>query len=171
MEGGGLPYNDLQWLFRVGMKREVPAVAWPLQGMEILELGGGRNPIPGATNLDWPEWEAEAYSIPRPDGSIGGIYAFHFLEHLHHPVRMLRECQRVLAPGAPLTLVVPHAQCTLALQDLDHKASFVLDTWGNLLRNGYYDKGRDGWRFFIHLNITMAVTERNTAIITQLIKE
>ena len=51
-------------------------------------------------------------TIPLPSGSCKYVYASHFLEHLNYfdtVDAMLREFQRLLAPGGVLRLVVPDA--------------------------------------------------------------
>lgn len=48
--------------------------------------------------------------MPFTDGSVAGLYSEHFFEHLGYPeeaVGFLRECHRVLQPGAVLRLIVP----------------------------------------------------------------
>jgi SAM-dependent methyltransferase len=159
-------------VFLWGMKRDLPAMVAPRIDMPVLDLGCGYFPCPQANvALDYPEWDAETYHLPYRDESVGGVFAFHFLEHLTDWPRMLREIQRVLAPGCPLTVVVPHAMATFAWQDASHKAFFVLDSWKNLLHNDYYKRLEgEGWMLRIGLNITIAITEHNTAIMTQLIK-
>jgi len=49
--------------------------------------------------------------LPFPNDSIDIIYTSHFLEHLDYEVlcRVLKECQRVLSPGCPLSVCVPDA--------------------------------------------------------------
>lgn len=184
-----------QELFKLGMKRDVkPLLDFP-EGI-VLNLGCGKHVLDDAVNLDYPEWNAENYVIEVPNAvkalmlgntlphpemgsllvscpseSVTGIHAYHFLEHLHDPRRMLREMQRVLIPGGVLNICVPHYWGSMAHHDLDHKHNFALDTWDNTFSAPWYDKDRSGWRFRIHFNMMMAITERNAAIITQLVKE
>lgn len=106
-----------------------------------------------------------------PTNHLAGIHAYHFLEHLHDPRRMLREMQRCLKIGGMINICVPHYWGSMAHHDLDHKHNFAIDTWSNTFSAPWYDKDRDGWQLRIHFNMLMAVTERNTAILTQLVKE
>lgn len=185
---------NIQDLFKLGMKRDLPQLLDMPEGA-VLNLGCGQSPIHGAINLDYPLWDAENYLIeigsgmknilltghnpfperdvmvPCPDGIIAGIHAYHFLEHVRDPRRMLREMQRVLAPGGVINIVVPHYSGSMAHHDLDHKNTYALDTWANTLGTPYYTKDREGWKLRIHFNAMMAITERNTAILTQLVKE
>lgn len=186
--------TTIQQLFAVGMKRVMPQILSFPPG-PVLNLGCGNSPIEGAINLDYPLWDGERGVIevpnqykwewihgkPPPGGGdvlvncpsemIAGIHAYHFLEHLTDPRKMLREMQRVLKPGGVANIVVPHYSAALAYEDLDHKKQFALDTWKTLFNNSFYDKDHNGWRFKIHFNMMMALTERNTVIVTQLVKE
>lgn len=171
---------NIQDLFALGMKRHIPELLDAPEGI-VVNLGAGNSPIPGAVNLDWPEWSAESYGIRlldehghlviAEDESIACIHAYHFLEHLHDPLRMLMEINRVLKPGGVVNICVPHYSGSMAHQDLDHKRTFALETWDNALRCKYYTKDREGWKLRIHFNIMIAIAERNTCILAQLVKE
>lgn len=189
---------NIQQLFHLGMKREVPQLLDFPDGL-VLNLGAGKHVLPDSINLDYPLWDAENYhiEIPRrhrdiivtghdpfsgnpdladilvtcPDGVVAGIHAYHFLEHLRDPRRMLREMQRVLMPGGVLNICVPHYWGSMAHHDLDHKNTYAIDTWANTFSAPWYTKDREGWKLRIHFNMLMAVTERNAAILTQLVKE
>src|SRR5688500_4307866 len=138
----------------------------------ILNLGPGKKHITGTEELDWPDWNAESDPLPFPDGSVGGIFATHLLEHLADPRPLLREAGRVLASACPLNILVPHGQSLMFAQDLDHKRPFVIDTWRVLLFNPYYDKdNNEEFPFEIGANFTFALAERNTALVTQLIRK
>lgn len=190
---------NIQQLFEAGMKRHLNPLADFPDGPAV-NLGCGKAPIKGCTNLDWPTWDAECYEIqlPRevvmpdhplckrdeplgnvlfreqlvrcPNNFLAGIHAYHFLEHLHDPARMLREMQRCLMPGGVINICVPHYWGSMAHHDLDHKHNFAIDTWSNTFNAPYYTKDREGWRLHIHFNILIAITERNAAILTQLVK-
>lgn len=134
---------------------------------------GYRTVLPKVWQLEWPQ-----YDFDQPgsldefeDDSVGGIVAVNVLEHLHDPRIVLTECARVLAPGAPMNICVPHAQSISYFQDLDHKTPFVLDTWDNWLYSPYYEKGRPRPALRVGVNILWGFKEDNLAIYTQLIKE
>ena len=109
-------------------------------------------------------------TLPYDDNSIGGIYAVNILEHLWDPRPIMEECARVLAPGAPLNIVVPHGSHGIYLQDLDHKKPFILDTWKNWLQNGYWGPDRSHLRLRVGANFKFGIKEENVNIMTQLIK-
>lgn len=191
---------DIQKLFALGMKRDVPQLL-DFPAGPVANLGCGRHHLDGVSNIDYPQWEAERYEIqlPRavimpehplvkseawgadtlfrdqlircPDNFLAGIHAYHFLEHVHDPRRMLREMQRCLMAGGVINICVPHYWSSMAHHDLDHKHNFAVDTWSNTFDAPWYDKDRAGWTLRIHFNMLMAVTERNTAILTQLVKD
>lgn len=110
-------------------------------------------------------------TLPYADNSIGGIYAVNILEHLWDPRPILEECARVLAPGAPLNVVVPHGRSAMYAEDLDHKKPFELDSWKNWLHNGYWGPDRSGLKLRIGANFKFSIKEGNENLMTQLIKE
>jgi SAM-dependent methyltransferase len=123
------------------------------------------------------EWTSESGITasgrdPLPFGKdeVGGIFAINVLEHLWDPRHLIDEAARVLAPGCPFTIFVPHPDSVMYKQDLDHKSRFVLDTWDNYLNSPYYEKGRSRPPLRVGFNMIMAVKEDNVGILTQLIK-
>jgi len=182
-------FIDIIDLFRWGMKRELVRPIGPLDnGYNVLNLGSGKSVLKWphewagrVTNMDWPSWDANVDGLKMyDDESVDGIFAFHFLEHLDDPIWFLRECQRVLVPGAPLTIVVPYYSAQIMAHDLTHKHAFCEDTWKVLFSTGYYDKNSmttlEGavivapWRFDIGTNVIIGLVERNLSLMTQLIK-
>ena len=86
-----------------------------------LELGSPRRPEqPGWMCSDWEGDGDFAFDltkrIPLPDGSVRRIYLSHVLEHFAYPepmLRLLRECNRILALGGELRIAVPDARIFL----------------------------------------------------------
>lgn len=156
------------------LARDLPRWVEADWDLPVLDLGPGRKHIPGATPLDWPEWDGdrEGCLSDYADDSIGGIFCSHFLEHLNDPRYVIAEAARVLADGCPFTIFVPHARYgEMYLQDLDHKTPFVLATWKNHLQNPFYSKGKLlGARLEIGVNLTVGIKDENIGILTQLIK-
>lgn len=161
----------LEDFFEFAMDRVIPDWVDNDYSKPVLHLGPGNKHIIGTVELEWPDWDAESDKIPYPDNTVGGIMATHFFEHLADPRHCLEECLRVLAPGRALTLMVPHAQSTMYLQDLDHKTPYILDTWKVWLDNSRYLKGKPSVAAHIGVNIKMSIKEGNEALITQLIKD
>jgi hypothetical protein len=173
----------LEQLFRLGMKRYILPLEDPLPGTgPILNLGAGRSELkwPRAwahrvVDLDRPAWDADIDGLGMyEDSSVAGIFAFHFLEHLVSPISFLRECERVLMPFAPMTIVVPYYSAALASQDLTHQHFFTEETWKTLFNNQYYDDvsvyNAGPWRFSIGTNVIVGIVERNLSLFTQLIR-
>jgi hypothetical protein len=52
-------------------------------------------------DLDWPDW-------PWETGSVGEVLLNHVLEHIHHLPLFMQRLYRVCAPGARITITVPH---------------------------------------------------------------
>jgi hypothetical protein len=165
--------EDVMEFIEFGLDRDIPGWKLPLTGLKILHLGpGSQKEVWDSVTLDRPDWNADTDKIPFEDGEVGSIYATHFFEHLANPRFCLAECARVLASGAPLSILVPHATSLLYLQDLDHRSPFVVETWKTLLNNPYYDSSREGpIPLSIGFNACFALKESNLVLVTQLIKE
>lgn len=173
-----------------GLDRQVPDWAPMNWDMPVLHLGPGEKHIPGTDEFDWPEWDFDRLTLdnipsfwvnyntrtgsgerlPYYDGEAGGIIATHVLEHLNDPRPLLREASRILAPGCPFNILVPHGESLMFKQDLDHKTAFVIETWKTLLSNPYYTKEHDGFAFEVGGNFLFGVKESNLALVTQLIR-
>lgn len=75
-----------------------------------LNIGAGRTPIEGFTNLD-RQTGTEAYPLPQyEDGSVDEIRASHILEHFafEEVPKVLTEWVRVLKPGGRIRIAVPN---------------------------------------------------------------
>lgn len=109
--------------------------------------------------------------LPFEDGSVGGVFAVNILEHLWDPRPIMEEVARVLAPGAPFNIVVPHAHSVIYSQDLDHKKEFVIDSFKNWLQNGYWGPDRSELRLKMGAIFKFSIKEGNENINAQLIKK
>lgn len=163
---------DIIELFKLGMKRDIKPLITP-DLTNAINLGAGKQVIPGVRALDYPEWEAETGKLPADEADLTAVFAFHFFEHLTgvSAISLLRDIHGKMVVGGTVNIVVPHAKSDLQLQDIDHKSAYMTDTWNRLFTNPFYDKNREvSWDFEIGTNIVIAVTERNTALMTQLVK-
>lgn len=168
--------KTLNEFFALGMKRWIPElVEPPFMAMRAFNLGGGNSNIKDVPSLDLPRWDATRDPIPAQDNSIGALYAFHFLEHLTgaQAIALLREAERVLVPRGVFNILVPHRLGAMAFQDLDHKSFYNEDTWKELFSNPYYDKNGtpESWRLEVNVNVIIGLSERNLALMTQLVKK
>lgn len=166
-----LTFNNF---FNLAMDRKleelVPAEPSELQSISY-NLGAGKKKIHGSIPLDLPHWDADHQPIPAMNGTVSEIIAFHFLEHVKEPVKLLQECQRVLKQGGIMLICVPYYSAQIASQDLDHKHFFTENTWRTLFNNQYYDKNMIEWKFKIGFNLICGIEEKNLVLLTQLIKE
>jgi predicted SAM-dependent methyltransferase len=118
-----------------------------------LNLGSGHHPKPGWVNVDLLAPTADLRldlrePFPFADGTAELIYCEHFFEHLSYPnlddrwshvleapgreseaLEFLRECQRVLAPGGTLQLVVPDVEGIVQQYVDRRRIPFSLDSW------------------------------------------
>lgn len=160
---------EFQFMFELAMKRKVPRILFQT-GVSI-NLGAGSQVISRTTPLDYPDWDADLAPLPYEDASVNQIHAYHFLEHVKEPVKVLQECQRVLTTGGLMNIAVPYFSSQIAHQDLDHKHFFTENTWRTLFNNHYYDKNRIEWKFKIGFNMICGLIEKDIMLLTQLIKE
>jgi len=139
-----------------------------------VQIGPGRKFIRGWDNLDYPAWDANKMPLPYDDGCIDGIASYHTLDHLENPIAVLAEIQRVLVPGGWFVNIVPHYASELWHSDLTHKSQFATDTWRSIFDTRHYDHAAFGidieWNLKIEFNLIMAYTERNTVLVTKLVK-
>lgn len=115
------PKNILvQWI----VQRELARAAKHFLRGRVVDIGCGTKPYRGLLNpyitehigidhhaslhskenVDLP---GTAYAIPSPDDSFDAALCTAVLEHLEEPERALRECYRVLKPGAYAVYSVP----------------------------------------------------------------
>lgn len=154
----------------------------------ILDLGPGNKLIMMADRLDYPKYDfddpAQSHrshynlfsdetkytcKLPYEDDSVAGVFAVNILEHLWDPRPIMAECARVLQPGAPFNVFVPHGLSVMHIQDLDHKKQFNMDSFKNWLFNPFY--GEREVPLKIGTLFKFAVKEGNEAIICQMIKK
>ena len=91
-----------------------------------LHIGAGASRLPGWVNID--NFPAElaldvTWGLPFGDGAADYVFMSHILEHLFYPegaLMLLREVNRVLAPGGRLRVIVPDVEkCLKAYVEQD----------------------------------------------------
>ena len=148
-----------------------------LPGGRYIQFGTGNKPIHGFYNWDYDEWDMESGDpCPVEDGTVDGIVCYNTMDHISEPIRVLAEFQRIMKPGAWLVIVVPHYASELWHTDLTHKSRFGIDTWRNVFSERHYTHkgvvaGHVDWHLEITFNAIMGITERNTFLVTQFLKD
>jgi len=168
------PYMEFQELFKLGMKRNIPAIIKYTDG-KVINLGSSPGDvwrIPGADALGKPDWRFPAKPLPYDDASITTIHCYHFLEHLWGPdaISMLRECERVMVPNrSVLNFCMPYYNSNLQAECLDHKSIWNENTFRNLFENSGFDIAGD-WKLKTHFILIAGVVERNLCVIGQIVR-
>lgn len=95
--------------------------------MVEIDLGCGRHKVEGTFGLDWAAVPGVdlcvdlARGIPLADSSVDTVYAFHVLEHVDAPLRVVSEIHRVLKPTGRFVAEVPHHSNPYAHSDPTHR--------------------------------------------------
>lgn len=163
----------IQDLFKLGMKRDLPALMEYQDGV-VLDVGSsGKFRVPGAVCLGLPEWRFPEMPLPFENDSVTTIHAYHFLEHLpgEHALLFLRELERVMVPSRSVfNFSIPYFSSSLAVQDLTHKSFWCEDTFKTTFENWSYDvDGRGPWRLRVHFLMIAGIVGRNLALIGQIV--
>ena len=94
-----------------------------VNGLLKIELGGRMAAKSGFVTVDLKEADVVCDLNKKwkfADSSVGIIRAFDVFEHLKDPIHVMKECQRVLAPGGWLICQVPSTDGRGAFQDPTH---------------------------------------------------
>lgn len=97
--------------------RAISLTLKPSRSRVLLNLGCGEYAIDGFVNVDnrpfpWVDvvHDLSRYPWPWTDASVDGIFASHVVEHIPRSslISFIEESARVLKPGAPMIVIVPH---------------------------------------------------------------
>ena len=98
------------------------------KGMEILDIGCGRNKTLGAVGLDRIALpgvdvvhDLNSFPYPFKDNSFDEIYATHVIEQLGSIVRAMEEIYRLAKANAKVVIVTPHYSDYQSWNDPTHK--------------------------------------------------
>jgi len=127
---GPFCYDAVSLLGRIVSRPYVPSA-----GSEVrLNLGCGTRYLDGFVNVDFflaagrRDYGADLrYPLNMPAGMAAGIFSEHTLEHLTYSQvdRLLKECYRILEPGARVRLIVPDIRIVAEAYARDDKTWFA----------------------------------------------
>lgn len=162
---------NIQQLFKQGMDREIPELLEANEFLPSVDLGASGVKRYANIALGLPDWDFPRDPIPFEQGSVGTVHAYHFLEHLtgEEAIKLLREVERVLAPGGVMNIAVPYYNSLMQAQDLTHKSVWCGTTIQTLFNNAYYDPAGE-WQLKLHTQFIMGIVEHNMALFIQLVK-
>jgi predicted SAM-dependent methyltransferase len=89
-----------------------------------------------------------------PDGSQDACTLFHVVEHLYHPMSILRECHRMLRPGGALILTTDNANMLNVLQNVVSDYGYVFEPVESTAAMAVHD-WRGHVRFFTRRDLTV----------------
>lgn len=105
-------------------------------GPRRANLGSGKDIRPGYVNVDDKALRgvdvlADLARFPWPfrDNAFHEIIAVHVLEHLPNTIRVMEEIHRITAPGATVTIEVPHYKHSNAYKDPTHVRFFTEESF------------------------------------------
>lgn len=105
-----------------------------LEGKRVLDLGCGRNKLPGAVGLDrhpLPGVDVVADldgGLPFPEHSFDAVSANQVFEHVRDLVELVHEVHRVLRPAGILIVHVPYFRSSWAHIDPTHVRCFTINS-------------------------------------------
>ncbi len=78
---------------------------WKVEGVEV-----DPKAIQAAQRRGVKVHQGDIFAPGFPDAAFDAITSTHVLEHLYDPVRVLRECRRILKPGGKLVVLTPNIE-------------------------------------------------------------
>lgn len=170
--------KDRTWDFQKLFVNRVPRHDWWKGTKDIrLHLGCDKFFVPNWINVDFRDlgqdvvWDLNKFPWPFENESVSEIVAHNVFEHLDDINAVMKECHRIMNPGAKLFACVPHGFFKGYLQDPTHKRGFSFETFDYYTPKrpyGYFDfqfssahvdmwlpKGLQFWNWLIEPIINM----------------
>ena len=138
-----------------------------------LNLGCGKNPMPGYVNVDkygTPDvrHDLEAFPWPWETSSVGEVVLNHVLEHLGQSsdifLGIMKELYRVCAPGAAVRIWVPHPRSDDFLNDPTHVRAItpqVLSLFSKKNNESWIRQGGANSPLALFLDVDFEIREAN----------
>jgi ubiquinone/menaquinone biosynthesis C-methylase UbiE len=112
--------------------------------IDKLHLGCGADYKTGWFNVDILKsiradnhFDLNRLPYPFKDNQFKEVLMKMILEHLHEPLKILKEIIRITDDGGKLTIIVPHATSYANLTDLQHKTNFTENSFNKALIREY----------------------------------
>lgn len=130
-----------------GMKDATGAGTWRILDINgVPGLSAALSDLPNYVRVDYPAVDMQ--DLPYEDDFFDLVIHSDTIEHIHEPVRALRECRRVLVSGGQLCFTVPVIVGRLTRS----RAGLPTSYHGNLATNSndllvHTEFGADAWRY------------------------
>lgn len=119
-----------------------------LAGKRVLDIGCGRDKLPGAVGLDQMPFPCVDVvcdlneCLPFDDGEFEVVYSNQVLEHVPNLIGLIEEIHRILMIGGIMVAHVPYFRSSWAAVDPTHVRNFTVNSLdyfavGNLFSEGY----------------------------------
>ena len=115
--------------------------------LKVLDLGCGLNKVPNSVGVDQVKLEGvdlvhdlNVFPYPFKDRTMKEIYLNDVLEHLNEPIKVLKECYRILEDNGRLYIRVVYWNHRYSYSDPQHKHAFSEIIWSFFTgkRRDYY---------------------------------
>jgi SAM-dependent methyltransferase len=120
-----------------------------------LNLGCGRNIIPGWVNVDWMALpgvdvvanlnDCATTPLPFADDSVDELALSHVIEHLPNALPLMQELHRIAKPGAKAIIRTPYGSSDDAWEDPTHVRPYFHGSFG-YFSQPYYWRADYGYR-------------------------
>lgn len=129
-----------------------------------INLGGGRQRIPGYINIDKHPEYADVLAdleegLPFPDKSVDVINASHIFEHIHNFENLMNECRRVLKDDGFLMAATPAFPSDGAIAPPGHVRYFIQKTF-HCFKKDLCTIDREPWILEMNVEILGAFLKR-----------
>lgn len=102
-----------------------------------INMGCGTTRIPNSIGVDRVKinnyvdvvHDLDKTPYPFKNNFADEMHAYHFLEHMHNPLKTMEEFYRILKPGGILYIRVPHFSSVGAFTDFTHVRPFSLGSF------------------------------------------